>query len=55
VAESIEKSTNLRTQVVIWGAIIVVLAFLGWGLLKRGESRPRRSGRGDQLLGVLVR
>jgi len=40
VAESIEKSTNLRTQVAIWGLIIVVLAFLGWGLLKRSESRP---------------
>jgi cytochrome c biogenesis protein CcmG/thiol:disulfide interchange protein DsbE len=40
VAESSEKSTNLWTQVAVWGVIIVVLAFLGWGLLKRSESRP---------------
>jgi cytochrome c biogenesis protein CcmG/thiol:disulfide interchange protein DsbE len=29
------------TRVVVWGIIIVILAFLGWGLLKRSESRPK--------------
>lgn len=35
-----EKTTPRWTKVAAWGAIIVVLAFLGWGLLKRSESRP---------------
>jgi cytochrome c biogenesis protein CcmG/thiol:disulfide interchange protein DsbE len=41
VAESAaEKPANHWTKIVVWGGVIVVLAFLGWGLLKRGESRP---------------
>ncbi len=35
-----KKSTNRWTKIAVWGVIIVILAFLGWGLLKRGESRP---------------
>jgi cytochrome c biogenesis protein CcmG/thiol:disulfide interchange protein DsbE len=35
-----KKSTNLWTRVAVWGTIVVILAFLGWGLLKRSESRP---------------
>ena len=34
------KSTNRWTKIAIWGGIIIILLFLGWGLLKRGESRP---------------
>jgi cytochrome c biogenesis protein CcmG/thiol:disulfide interchange protein DsbE len=41
LAESTEtKSTSHWTKIAVWGGIIVVLVFLGWGLLKRGESRP---------------
>jgi cytochrome c biogenesis protein CcmG/thiol:disulfide interchange protein DsbE len=35
-----KKPTNLRTKMAVWGIIAVVLAFLGWGLVKRSESRP---------------
>jgi cytochrome c biogenesis protein CcmG/thiol:disulfide interchange protein DsbE len=35
-----KKSTGRWTRIAVWGGIIVVLAVLGWGLLKRGESRP---------------
>jgi len=35
-----KSSTNLWTRVAVWGTIVVILAFLGWGLLKRSESRP---------------
>ena len=35
-----EKPANRWTKVVVWGGVFVILAFLGWGLLKRGESRP---------------
>jgi cytochrome c biogenesis protein CcmG/thiol:disulfide interchange protein DsbE len=38
-----EKSTNPWTKIVVWGAIIIVLIFLGWGLLRRSESRPQVS------------
>ena len=34
------KSTGHWTKIAIWGGIIIILLFLGWGLLKRGESRP---------------
>ena len=37
---SIQKSTSPWTKVAIWGVIIVVLGFLGWGLLKQGKTRP---------------
>ncbi len=37
---SAEKSSGRWTKVAVWGAIIVILAFLGWGLLKRSETRP---------------
>jgi len=38
--QSTNKQTNLPTKLLIWGTILVVLAFLGWGLLKRSETRP---------------
>jgi len=37
---SSSKSTNPWTRIAVWGIIIIILAFLGWGLLRRGESRP---------------
>lgn len=37
---SAKKPTNLRTKIAVWGIIAVILAFLGWGLVKRSESRP---------------
>lgn len=40
MAESSEKPTNPWIKVAAWGVIIVILAFLGWGLLERSESRP---------------
>lgn len=36
----ISRPTHLSTRLLIWGIILVVLAFLGWGLIKRGETRP---------------
>jgi len=38
--EPTKKPTSRLTKLVVWGVILVVLAFLGWGLIKRGESRP---------------
>lgn len=35
-----KKTTSLWTRVVVWGIVIAILGFLGWGLLRRGESRP---------------
>jgi cytochrome c biogenesis protein CcmG/thiol:disulfide interchange protein DsbE len=35
-----KKSTSRWTKIAVWGTIIVILAVLGWGLRKRGESRP---------------
>jgi cytochrome c biogenesis protein CcmG/thiol:disulfide interchange protein DsbE len=35
-----KKPTNLGIKIGVWGTIVVVLAFLGWGLLRRSESRP---------------
>ena len=40
-----KKPTNSWTKIAVWGVIIIILAFLGWGLLKRSESRP---GVGDK-------
>jgi cytochrome c biogenesis protein CcmG/thiol:disulfide interchange protein DsbE len=41
VTESVaEKSTNRWTKIAVWGVIIVILIFLGWGLQRRGASRP---------------
>jgi cytochrome c biogenesis protein CcmG/thiol:disulfide interchange protein DsbE len=37
----VEKSSNRTVKVVIWGAVFVVLALLGWGLMRRSESRPQ--------------
>ncbi len=34
------RSTNRWIKIGVWGLIVVVLAFLGWGLSKRSESRP---------------
>jgi cytochrome c biogenesis protein CcmG/thiol:disulfide interchange protein DsbE len=36
-----QKSSSLWTRAAVWGVIVVVLAFLGWGLLKSGEPRPQ--------------
>jgi cytochrome c biogenesis protein CcmG/thiol:disulfide interchange protein DsbE len=42
VSEHVEKKSSSRgVKVVIWGSIFVVLAFLGWGLMRRSESRPQ--------------
>lgn len=38
---SSKQSTHLRARIAVWGVVIVILAFLGWGLLKRSESRPQ--------------
>ena len=35
-----KKPANLGIKIGVWGTIVVVLAFLGWGLLRRSESRP---------------
>lgn len=35
-----KKPTNLGVKIGVWGTIAVVLVFLGWGLLRRSESRP---------------
>ena len=35
-----ETATTRWTRIAVWVIIIVILGFLGWGLLKRGESRP---------------
>lgn len=35
-----QPSTNRWTRITVWGTILVVLAVLGWGLLRRSESRP---------------
>jgi cytochrome c biogenesis protein CcmG/thiol:disulfide interchange protein DsbE len=35
------KSTKSWTKIGVWGAIAVLLVFLGWGLAKRSESRPQ--------------
>jgi cytochrome c biogenesis protein CcmG/thiol:disulfide interchange protein DsbE len=41
VTESSEsKPTNVWTKVAIWGAVIVILGLLFWGLRERSESRP---------------
>jgi cytochrome c biogenesis protein CcmG/thiol:disulfide interchange protein DsbE len=40
-----EKSGGTLTKVTIWGVVVVVLAFLGWGLVKRSESRPEVGSR----------
>ncbi len=37
---SLSKSANPLTKIATWGIIIVILGFLGWGLLRRSESRP---------------
>jgi cytochrome c biogenesis protein CcmG/thiol:disulfide interchange protein DsbE len=36
-----QKSTSPWTKVAIWGTVIALLALLGWGLLRRGETRPQ--------------
>lgn len=42
MTESLPKNKPFSpTKVTVWGAMIVILAFLGWGLLKRSESRPQ--------------
>jgi cytochrome c biogenesis protein CcmG/thiol:disulfide interchange protein DsbE len=41
VTESSEKPRSVWTRVAVWGVIFVILAFLGWGLLKRSETRPQ--------------
>jgi cytochrome c biogenesis protein CcmG/thiol:disulfide interchange protein DsbE len=38
---SAKKTSSLWTRIVVWGVIVVVLAFLGWGLLKKSETRPQ--------------
>jgi cytochrome c biogenesis protein CcmG/thiol:disulfide interchange protein DsbE len=38
---SSQKSSIPWTKVVVWGGILVVLAFFGFGLVKRGETRPQ--------------
>ena len=35
-----QKSSTPWTKIAVWGAILLILAILGWGLLKRGETRP---------------
>ncbi len=40
------------TKVVVWGIIIVILAFLGWGLIKKSEPQPQE---GDMAPGFSVR
>jgi cytochrome c biogenesis protein CcmG/thiol:disulfide interchange protein DsbE len=41
LTESSQKKTTIPwTKIAVWGVILVILAFLGWGLLKRSESRP---------------
>ena len=39
--QTAQKPTSLWTKVSVWGIIIVILAFLGWALLKRSETRPQ--------------
>jgi cytochrome c biogenesis protein CcmG/thiol:disulfide interchange protein DsbE len=39
--QAAQKSTGPWAKIAIWGIIIVVLAFLGWGLLKQGETSPQ--------------
>lgn len=40
-SESEQKSTGLWTKVVVWGAVITILALFGWGLLRQSEGRPQ--------------
>ena len=37
---TVRQSASRVTKIGIWGIVVVVLAFLGWGLLRRSESRP---------------
>jgi len=39
-----KKPTNSWIKIAVWGIILIILAFLGWGLLKRSESRPEVGG-----------
>jgi len=36
-----QSTHSQSTKLLIWGIVLVVLAFLGWGLVKRGETRPQ--------------
>ena len=36
-----QKAAVPWTKVVVWGIIIVILAFFGWGLIKKSETRPQ--------------
>jgi cytochrome c biogenesis protein CcmG/thiol:disulfide interchange protein DsbE len=38
---STQRSTSPWIKIAIWGVIIIILAFLGWGLLKQGKTRPQ--------------